>query len=475
MVLDSNPTRSRLCGALRLTLAALAATALGVACGGGANPPPIATVAPPAPVSPAATVAPAAAVAPAQVPASTFEFPPTRTPRPKPTPIPRAEGDITQAVLYHHTATLLEDGRVLVTGGQATGSESFQVEITRFPPNGVVTAEIYDPSTGRWSPTHPMFDARRHHGAILLDDGRILVSGGLTEEFTTHPADAYVDWVGSIGSAEVYDPSTETWSFVGNLPQETVRLIAWRYNRPAILLDIQEDGKVLAIGGLGPSAALYDPSSGTWASVAAPTAEGEYQERGWHTTALVENGKVLYIGGWSRSGNRQLDSVGLYDPLTGSVSPTNSIRGDRYQASSIDLADGRVLVTGGYRFDGNERLTLASAEIYDPSSLTWSGAEEMATGRVGHTMTALSDRKVLVVGGSLNRTTEIYDPSTNDWSEAANTIEPRERHTATLLDDGRVLVAGGASGSGRQPFPSTSAEVYDPVADTWTPSTEVAR
>ena len=458
-----------------MTLAMLASALVGVACGTGAAPPPIATVEPKPTVTPAPSVAPADAVAPAQAQASTFEFPPTRTPRPRPTPIPRADGDMTQAVLFHHTATLLEDGRVLVTGGQTTGSESSQVTITGFPPNGVVTAEIYDPSTGRWSPTSRMIDPRRHHGAVLLDDGRVLVSGALTEEFTNHPADAYITWVGSIGSTEVYEPSTETWSFVGDLPEETVRLIAWRYNRPAILFDVQEDGKVLAIGGLGPSAALYDPSSRTWASVAAPTAEGDYQERGWHTSALVGNGKVLYIGGWSRSGNRQLDSVGLYDPLTGSVSPTSSMSEDRYQASSIDLADGRVLVTGGYDWDGNERATLASAEVYDPSSGSWSGAGEMAMSRVGHTMTVLSDGRVLVVGDVLNRRTEIYDPSTDNWSEAADTIETREGHTATLLKDGRVLVAGGARGSPDQPFAVTSAEVYDPVTDTWTPSTEAAR
>ena len=96
-------------------------TALGlvvsVACGSAANHPPMATVAPPdlvaqAPVvTPTATVAPAAAVAPAHAPAAGFVMP---TPRPTRTPMPRTEGDMTQPILYGHTATLLEDGRPLV-------------------------------------------------------------------------------------------------------------------------------------------------------------------------------------------------------------------------------------------------------------------------------------------------------------------------------------------------------------------------
>ena len=99
----------------------------------------------------------------------------------------------------------------------------------------------------------------------------------------------------------------------------------------------------------------------------------------------------------------------------------------------------------------------------------------MAISRMDHTMTVLRDGRVLVVGGALTRKTEIYDPSTGTWSEAADLLEPRVGQTATLLDDGRVLVAGGATGSGSQPFPTTSAEVYDPADDTWTASTEAAR
>ena len=429
--------------------------AVSVACGSAANHPPMATVAPPdlvaqAPVvTPTATVAPAAAVAPAHAPAAGFVMP---TPRPTRTPMPRTEGDMTQPILYGHTATLLEDGRVLVTGG---GTGVFHI----FGFAGVVSAEIYDPSTGRWSPTGPMFEPHVNHAAVLFGSGSVLVSGGLDDEWEVGGADARLIWLGSISSAELYDPSTETWSLVGDMPEET----------SLHLLEMLENGKVLATGGLGASAALYDPASGTWASVGEATSRNS-ETRLWEANAVVTDGKVLFMGGWDNSG--PMDSAELWDPLTDSSSPTSRMNTPRAASTATVLADGRVLVTGGY---GNDRFGLvASAEIYDPSSGTWSGAGEMTTKRMGHTMTVLSDGRVLVVGGG-NKATETYDPSTGSWSRAARMIEHRRTHTATLLKDGRVLVAGGASGTSGQPYPSTSAEVYDPATDTWSASTDAAR
>ena len=229
----------------RLALPAVAL--LGIACGTGASPSPDATVAPPDPGAPAPVVTPTATVAPvvpaalAQAPASVFVIP---TPRPTRTPIPRAEEDMTQSVLYGHTATLLEDGRVLVTGGQT-------VATSLLPPAGLVSAEIYDPSTGRWSPTRPMFEPRRHHGAVLLEDGRVLVSGGLTDDHERSLIDASVTWVRSLSSAEVFDPSSETWSLVSDMPQKTDLRVSLQYNRPVISLEKIEDSKVLAISELG--------------------------------------------------------------------------------------------------------------------------------------------------------------------------------------------------------------------------------
>ena len=240
-------------------------------------------------------------------------------------------------------------------------------------------------------------------------------------------------------------------------------------------LEMLEDGKVLAFGGPTLSAGLYDPSSSTWAPAGERTPSLVSQ-----TSALLGNGKVLFVGGWD--GTAFMNSAELWDPLTGSSSTADNLIAPRVVPTATLLADGRVLVIGGYGEVSGSFGPLASAEIYDPSSVTWSGAGEMSTSRVGYTATVLSDGRVLVAGGASvpggvpDRATEIYDPSTGSWSRAADTIERRERYTATLLKDGRILIASGAgtSGLGGRP-PLTSAEVYDPATDTWTPSTEAAR
>ncbi len=151
--------RPKFHGLLPVASATVLAATLSVACGTAANPPPIATVEPTGTVptvptvAPPSTVAPASEVAPAQAQASTFVLP---IPRPTRTPVPRAEGDMTQPVLYGHTATLLEDGGVLVTGGQTTIT-------SRLPPArrglGGDILPVYRPLVGDRShagATHPL-------------------------------------------------------------------------------------------------------------------------------------------------------------------------------------------------------------------------------------------------------------------------------------------------------------------------------
>jgi hypothetical protein len=92
----------------------------------------------------------------------------------------------------------------------------------------------------------------------------------------------------------------------------------------------------------------------------------------------------------------------------------------------------------------------------------------MNTARYDHTATILLDGRVLVAGGRPvmgrpTRDTEIYDPSNGTWSPVAQMKEVRQGHTATRLLDGRVLVVGGSRGAGMY----ASAEIYDPITDTW--------
>ena len=86
-------------------------------------------------------------------------------------------------------ATLLPDGRVLVVGGGAAGSASS------------VTAELFDPGTGRWTATGDMVLPHSQHAAILLSSGEVLVAGGTIGPDGEEP----------LLTTELYQPATGTW------------------------------------------------------------------------------------------------------------------------------------------------------------------------------------------------------------------------------------------------------------------------
>ncbi len=318
----------------------------------------------------------------------------------------------------YHTATLLGNGKVLVTGGNgATGV--------------LAGAELYDPATGSWSTAGSMADARTGHTATLLPNGSVLVAGGYNNDF-------YV-----LSGAELYDPATNSWS-------AAAAMSSTRAGHTASLLPA---GKVLVTGGydedfdLLASAEIYDPASDSWSPVT-PMSEA----RSDFTATQLANGKVLVTGG---SGD---NSAELYDPPSNSWSVAGSMLAPRFSHTATPLSDGKVLVTGGY-----DSGYLASAELYDPSSNSWSAAGSMAAGRQSHSSTLLADGTVLVAGGyDFNNgylaIAEIYDPDTDRWITAGSMATPRLNHSATLLAGGKVLVAGGFDGTSAV----ASAELYSP-------------
>ena len=156
-----------------------------------------------------------------------------------------------------------------------------------------------------------------------------------------------------------------------------------------------------------------------------------------------------------------------------SVTAMGEGRGGLFTATA--LMDGRVLVTGGERLD--QPVTLKSADVYDPRSGHWTSLPDMGRKRGKHTATLLEDGRVLVAGGlavdsglSERGSSEVYDPVTGRWAAAANMSEPRYGHIAVRLQDGRVLAAGGWSRDFRTDPAVTSAEIYDPSTDVWTPT-----
>jgi len=205
------------------------------------------------------------------------------------------------------------------------------------------------------------------------------------------------------------------------------------------------------------SAAPDAGAAGTWSPTGSMTVA-----RFFPTAAtLLTDGRVLVAGG---CGDDEcftlLASAELYNPATGTWSATGSMSVAPCCPTATRLLDGRVLVA-----DGGS----TSAELYDPTTGTWSQTGSTSVGSFGFVATLLLDGRVLVTGGGSNGTSaELYNPTTGTWSPTGST-SGRFFSTATGLLDGRVLVAGGSNG--------TSAELYDPTTGTWSPtgSTSVGR
>jgi len=169
---------------------------------------------------------------------------------------------------------------------------------------------------------------------------------------------------------------------------------------------------------------------------------------------LLPSGKVLITGGQNETA--WLNSAVLYDPSSGTFSPTGNMNSPRAFHTSTLLPDGTVLITGGEQSD--VLPLLKTAEIYNPATGQFTLAAHLMTiARESHTATLLPNGKVLIVGG---KQADTYDPSTQVFTQTPNSPTNRKSHAAVLLPAGTVLITGGYVG--RQP-----------VGDAWlyTPST----
>lgn len=173
--------------------------------------------------------------------------------------------------------------------------------------------------------------------------------------------------------------------------------------------------------------------------------------RDFHTATLLTNGKVLIAGGTGCCAATA--SAELYDPSTGNFSATGDMTAPRYMHTATRLADGKVLIAGG---------GLNSAELYDPSTGTFRATGGMAWVRGLSTATLLNNGHVLIAGGSSTSSAELYDPSTGTFSPTGAMTEPGA-DTATLLPNGQVLVTRSV-----QYFEENHADVYDPETGTFT-------
>ena len=310
-----------------------------------------------------------------------------------------------------HTATLLQDGRVLIAGGAGNSS-----------------AELYDPTTGTFTATGNMIAGRAWASAALLPNGTVLIAGG-----------------DALGSMEVYDPSSGTFSAIGTPGALTAS---------PVLYDP-------STGAFAPAGSLYSPSGGLY-STATWLADGRVLLNGGTAAVLLPNGMVLttwfgvYPGAFE-----------LYNPATSTLSGPSQV-----EASGALLLNGTILVAGGNDDPGDSNL----AGVYDPLTGTRTPTGNMTAFRADDPTTLLPDGTVLIAGdngdaGLTLASADLYDPASGTFTRTGDMTIDRGLHTATLLNNGQVLIAGGVhyvAGQGWPPL--SSADLYTPASLTPAPN-----
>ncbi len=343
---------------------------------------------------------------------------------------------------FLQASVLLNDGRVLISGGTV----DFR--------NGMPSCEIYDYRSNSVVPAAAMNVARFEHSAVLLDNGMVLVAGGVT----ANDGSLHTDNI-TVAECELYDPAFDTWIPTGSL----------HYPRERFPMLKLPNGKVLITGGIGGNGGwhsttgceIYDPATGQW------TEEKPIwgKERNSHEMVLLPNGSVLVPNGYSHRGG--LTPVcQLYNPSANTWNRTGSLRGGGNGDYNLTLLDnGKVLYAGGW--PGPQ----LNAELYDSESGEWVQTAPMQQRRAKAVDVKLADGSVLLSGGvdaleagndrSLVTlaSCERYLPASGQWETLEDLPIDVWQHSAHLLPNDQVLIIGGCKyGSSRQVL-----DVYDNI------------
>src|SRR5215471_4311936 len=301
-------------------------------------------------------------------------------------------------------------------------------------------------SAGTWTNTGSLLVPQDYPTDVLLANGKVLL----------------IDPAGA--SAELYDPATGVWTATAGL----------RVARFSFSTTLLADGRVLVAGGWNSqseyltSAEIYDPQTGNWTSTGAMN-----HPRGHHSGTLLPDGNVLVTGGIDVFSSVTATAE-IYNPDTGAWTLTGPMSSGRSDYLCTLLPDGKVLVAGGFAAHG---LYLTNSEVYDHNTGNWTNTGPLniarTANRIGHsTVTLLANGQVLAAGGIVYQVSangavasaELFDPASGTWTLTGSLPGPRSDHSATLLLNGNVLVAGGTDGTNNL----SSALLYDPANGSWT-------
>ncbi|MFD3523521.1 Kelch repeat-containing protein [Streptomyces sp. NPDC058653] len=372
-------------------------------------------------------------------------------------------GELSVPLVYRHGQyegpVTLRDGRALAAGGAGRLLLSLD------------TSSLYNPVGNTWTSTAPLLQDRRMHSLTALCDGRALAAGGIPgPQAFPQPA---------VDHAELFDPVGEAWTATAPMGET-------RQGHAATVL---ADGRVLVTGGQRPrpprgmgtlaTAEVFDPEREVWEPTGAMALP-----RWHHLTVLLPDGRVLAVGGLTATGQHgaspALGLCELYDPDTGTWSPTGSMRAARATHQAVPLPDGSVLAVGGAHTDRADDarfhpFSLAGTEIYDVAAGQWRDGPSLPWGRGYHRALPLGTGEVVVCGGTENSCLDVgfastlrWSPGTRHWRPAGPMATGRWAFGATVLLDGRVLAIGGVSRTGApaprpgEDVPAARAEVFTP-------------
>jgi len=287
----------------------------------------------------------------------------------------------------------------------------------------------------KWFDGPTLLQPRTSSVAVVLVDGRIVVSGGMT-------------LVGMTSSTETFDPELKVW-----MPGPTMTV-----KRVGHTATVLPDGRILLVGGDTGNGATASSEIMNLTSGASVPVPSMYFARTGHAAILLETGRVLVAGGtdWMSGVWKQAE---VFDPATMKWSPAGSMAMPRLFPSVHLLSDGSVLVLGG---DSE-----GTSEKYDPLSNSWGEKAAMHSKRSKAGSALLGDGRVLVAGGlsgdTPQRSAEVYDPEANSWSDAGNMSVARASFSLTMLRTGELLAAGSYSKLGTTP----SCDLFSPSNSTW--------